>query len=154
MSSTFLRGPASPAMLLRTREYWKIEGKAFSWSYDLAPRLPPSAGPFPPLRSVSTTGDTKEDCERETTCWRERGGDQKPNHTTRKKAWSSINHSIFFACPLHALTVTVCCTRCMAVRWPIQLIGDLLTDKIILSLWFLNQSFDKSGSSSHFTSDY
>jgi hypothetical protein len=45
-----------------------IEDHALSVSYDLAPRPPP-----PPLSSVSSTGDTLEDYERETTCCWERG---------------------------------------------------------------------------------
>ncbi len=47
---------------------WFIEGQAFTLSYDLAPptNTPPS--------SVNSTGDTKEDWERETTCPREKGG--------------------------------------------------------------------------------
>jgi hypothetical protein len=32
------------------------EGQAFTWSYNLAP-----GPPFPPLQSVSSTGDTQED---------------------------------------------------------------------------------------------
>jgi hypothetical protein len=49
---------------------WFIEGQAFSQSYDLAPSPPPA---FPLSPSVISTGDTQEDWERETTCWRERG---------------------------------------------------------------------------------
>ncbi len=47
---------------------WFIVGQAFWVSYDLAPptNTPPS--------SVNSTGDTKEDWERETTCPREKGG--------------------------------------------------------------------------------
>ncbi len=43
----------------------------FMLSYDSAPRPPP---PPPPLPLISSTGDTKADLERETICWRERGG--------------------------------------------------------------------------------
>ncbi len=48
---------------------WIIEGYAFPRSYDLPPRPPP-----PPFsrHKARHTGDTQEDCERETTCWRER----------------------------------------------------------------------------------
>ncbi len=47
---------------------WVIVGQAFSLSYDLAPPI------NTPLSSVNSTGDTKEDWERETTCPREKGG--------------------------------------------------------------------------------
>ncbi len=46
---------------------WFIEGHAFSRSYDLA--LPPSH--LPPVSKLDS--DTQEDCQRDTTCWRERG---------------------------------------------------------------------------------
>ncbi len=46
---------------------WFLEDQAFSPSYDLGP--PPPL--FPP--SVSSTGDTLEDWERETTWWGDRG---------------------------------------------------------------------------------
>jgi hypothetical protein len=49
---------------------WFIEDQAFSPSFDFAP--PPT--PFLPLPSVSSTGDTQEDWERETS-WRERGAE-------------------------------------------------------------------------------
>ncbi len=55
------------------RKYRVIyRGPAFSGSYDLAPRPQPSPSP-PHLLSVSSTGDTQENWENETTCWRERG---------------------------------------------------------------------------------
>ncbi len=57
---------------------WFIENQAFSPSYDLAP--PP---PRPHLLSVSLRGDAQEDWERETTCWRERRGEE-PDHTTER----------------------------------------------------------------------
>ncbi len=50
---------------------WFIESQAFSRSYDSAPRPPPPH--FPVSNWVSSTGDTQEDWERETNCWRERG---------------------------------------------------------------------------------
>ncbi len=43
---------------------------------------------LPPLPSVDTTGDKQEGWERETTCWRYRGGEgvgEEPNHTTARK---------------------------------------------------------------------
>ncbi len=74
----------------KSREYWMIYRwlglLAIVWwllPHPLAPSLP----------SVSSTGDTQEDLERETTCWRERGG--------REKAWSSINHSILSDLAIH-----------------------------------------------------
>ncbi len=58
-----------------------MEDHAFLPSYNLAPP--------PPLLSVSYTGDTQEDLERETTCWPERGegggGGANLNHTTARK---------------------------------------------------------------------
>ncbi len=65
-----------------------IEDQAFSRSYDFAPP--------PPLPSVSSTGDTQEDWERETTCWREREEvvGEEPKSYDRKKAWHSMNHLI------------------------------------------------------------
>jgi hypothetical protein len=70
---------------------WFIEGQAFSRSYDLAPRPPP-----PPLPSTSSTGETQENWERETTCWRERGEgvDVTRSRIRRPQDRSSINHSI------------------------------------------------------------
>ncbi len=55
-------------------------------SYDLAP--PP---PIPPLPSVSSIGDTEEDLERVTTCWKDRGEGvgEEPKYTKAR-----INHSI------------------------------------------------------------
>ncbi len=53
---------------------------------------------LPPPPEVSSTGDTQEDWERETTCWRDRGegGGRKAESCDRKKkkAWSSINQLI------------------------------------------------------------
>ncbi len=70
---------------------WFIEDYAFSPSYDLAPTPPIHP---PPLPSGSSAGDTQEDWERETTCWRERGGCGGAKSYDGEKAWSSINHSI------------------------------------------------------------
>ncbi len=55
------------------REYWMIYrgARAFSRSYDLAPRPPPP--PHPPLSSESFTSDTQENWKKKTTSWRERG---------------------------------------------------------------------------------
>jgi hypothetical protein len=49
----------------------------------------------PPLPSVISTGDTQEDCDRETTCCGERGslGAGAKSHDG-EKAWSSIKHFI------------------------------------------------------------
>ncbi len=71
---------------------WFLEGQAVSWSSDLAPRPPLS----PPPMSVSSTGDTQEDWERETSCWRKRGkgGGRADESYDRKQAWSPIIHSI------------------------------------------------------------
>ncbi len=66
---------------------WFKEGQAFSRSYDLAPSTPL------PLKSVRVaTGDTQEDWERETTCWRE-GDGRGAELYARKKASFSINRS-------------------------------------------------------------
>ncbi len=54
------------------------EGQATSLSYDSATR--PS-----PLPSVSSTGDTQKDFERETIYWREKGAGEEPNHMTARK---------------------------------------------------------------------
>ncbi len=55
------------------KEYWMIyRGPGFlavKW-FASSPAPPPPNS----LPSVSSTGDTQEDWERETTCWRERGG--------------------------------------------------------------------------------
>ncbi len=52
--------------------------------------------PPPPVPLESSTGDTQEDWERETTCWRERGdeGGGGAKSYDGEKVWSSINHSI------------------------------------------------------------
>ncbi len=60
---------------------WFIKSQAFSRSYDLVPR------PLT-LTSVSSTGDTQEDREREAVCRWEVGGrgvGEEPNHTTARK---------------------------------------------------------------------
>ncbi len=68
------------------REYWMIyRGAGFSR------RL----APLQPSPSVRCTGDTQEDFERKTTCWRKRGRGRS-QITRREKAWSSINHSILY----------------------------------------------------------
>ncbi len=63
---------------------WFTEDQTFSPSYDLAPPTPL----LPPLRSVSSTGDTQEDWEREIFA-DGRGGKvgvgEEPNHTTARK---------------------------------------------------------------------
>jgi hypothetical protein len=70
---------------------WFIEGQAFRGVVWFGSSSPP-----PPPPSVSLTGDTQEDWETETTCWRERG--EGVVHWAEsyhgQKAWSSINHSI------------------------------------------------------------
>ncbi len=69
---------------------WFIEDQALSRSYDLAPRRPPTP---PPLPSVSWTGDTQEDWERETTCLRERGekwGGRGAESYERKKTCNTV----------------------------------------------------------------
>ncbi len=65
-----------------------IEGQAFLRSNDSATC---------PLPSLSWTGDTQKDWEREAICCRERGGGRGAESYDRKKAWSSINHSILSA---------------------------------------------------------
>ncbi len=65
---------------------WFIEGHAFFRSYDLAP-------PPPSLPSVRWTGNTQEDWERETTCWRKKrgeGGGRGAKSYDGKKTSSSI----------------------------------------------------------------
>ncbi len=47
---------------------WFIDSEAYLPTYDLAPPPPPTL-----LPSVSSTGDTREDWERETSCWLQRG---------------------------------------------------------------------------------
>ncbi len=44
--------------------------------------------------SVCSTGSTQEDWERETTCWRERGGGRGAKLYDRKKSWPSYNQTI------------------------------------------------------------
>ncbi len=72
-----------------TREYWRIyRGPGFLavalfW---LLPTLSP-----PSLPSVRSTGDTQEDLERETTCWRGRKGKgvgEELNHSTTRRPGS------------------------------------------------------------------
>jgi hypothetical protein len=83
-------------------EYWMVyRGPDF-----LAGRMIWYLAPNPHLPSVSSTGDKREDWEREPTCWRERvekGVGEEPNHPNHPKtAWPSINHSILsghMSCP-------------------------------------------------------
>ncbi len=75
-----------------------IEGHAFFNLINFMIRL--QVHPLPPsLQSVSSTGNTQEDWERETTCKRKRGGKgggegRGAQSYDSKKAWPSINHSI------------------------------------------------------------
>jgi hypothetical protein len=73
-------------------EYWTIfRGPGFLAVVGLG-----SSPTLPPLPSVSSIGETQENWEKETTCWREgEGAGEEPNQYDRKKLWSSINHSIF-----------------------------------------------------------
>ncbi len=76
----------------------------FLASYDLAPPQPPRPLGLP---SVSWTGDSQEDREKETTCWPERarggyGGVVGDNSCDGEKAWSSINHSILSGLIAHS----------------------------------------------------
>jgi hypothetical protein len=80
-----------------TREYWTIyRGPGFFNLINLMIRQ--KVHPLPPsLQSVSSTGNTQEDWERETTRKRKRdgkGGGRGAQSSDRKKAWPSINHSI------------------------------------------------------------
>jgi hypothetical protein len=83
----------SDGLYVYSREYWRIcRGPgflAFVW-------FGSSLNPLPPLPSVSSTEGTEEDWERETARRRERGmGWGRSQSFDGKKAWSSINHSIF-----------------------------------------------------------
>jgi hypothetical protein len=72
------------------------------------------AHPFPPLPSESSTGDKQEDRERETSCWREGGegwGGRGAESYDRKKAWSSINHSIL-SCVRVTVNMLMCARGC------------------------------------------
>ncbi len=73
---------------------WFIEDHAFSRSYDLSPRHP-----LPTLLSGSSTGYKHIDWERKTRGGRGRGAQS----FDRKKACSSINHSILSVQPLAPL---------------------------------------------------
>ncbi len=100
--------------ILYPREYWMIyRGPGFfavvlSWLY-----APP---PLPP--SVSSTGDTQEDWERETSCWRERNSEYGGRELTASAidAWYSVNHSIF-----SALLSLYFIFRLLILRFPIFL---------------------------------
>ncbi len=91
------------------REYWMVYRKpgflAVIWLYP---------HPLPPSPATISTDDTPEDCERETTCWRERGEGLRevPNHTTVKKLGHlHRNHAFItlwgseFSCALDISTV-------------------------------------------------
>jgi hypothetical protein len=110
---------------------WFIEGKAFSRSYDSAPRPPP-------LPSVSSTGDTQKYLERETTCWRERGGEgdgRVADSYGRKKARSSINHWILSAGdPLRILFIPIHCLK-KTRKFPIY--RDCSAMQVLKNLTFL-----------------
>ncbi len=71
----------------------QMRALAFSRSNNFINLAPSPPGPSP---LVSSTGDTQEDWKRETTCSRERGegGGRGAESYDRKKAWSSINHSM------------------------------------------------------------
>ncbi len=58
------------------------DDQAFSPSYGLAPHPP-----YPPSPANKLDGDTQEDWERETVCWRERGRrvGEEPIHTEARK---------------------------------------------------------------------
>jgi hypothetical protein len=74
-----------------------IEGQAFSRLHVFAPRPP---RPLPPLPSVGSTGGaTHRNYEkgRQLADWTEGWHDGGAKSYDGEKAWSSINHSIFFA---------------------------------------------------------
>ncbi len=79
-------------------------------SYDLAP-LPPSPSPHPVSK---LDRDTHEGWERETTCWREKGGGGGvgANSYDCKKVWSSINHSMALW-----LSLFLAFRACLIVKW-------------------------------------
>ncbi len=59
---------------------------------------PPTTKLFHPLPSVNLTGDTKEEWERETTCWREKGEEgigEEPNQTIRRWRESLVHYKSF-----------------------------------------------------------
>ncbi len=104
----------------RTHRSKSIEWFADSPSYDLFGSSPSPTDPLrAPLPSVSSTGDTQGDWERETTRWREGGGGdgREAKSYDDKKAWSSINHLILFASvslsllyprPRHTQNIDIC----------------------------------------------
>ncbi len=73
---------------------WFKKGQSFSRSHDLAPCPPPP----PPLPSVSSTGDTKEDWGRETSClWeREEGGRRGAKSYRNRPRGTDLNHGTRF----------------------------------------------------------
>ncbi len=58
---------------LHVREYWMVYRRPGFLSAAVWFAPPPSLPPLFRLPSESSTGDTPEDWERETTCWRKRG---------------------------------------------------------------------------------
>ncbi len=77
----------------RTREYWMIyRGPGFLAVLWFGSSPTPS---LPPIPSVSLTGETLEDRERETTWWRERRGGG--SGAKKARTWSSLIHSILSA---------------------------------------------------------
>ncbi len=96
VSSSWQResGTSAQQSTARTRKYWMIyRGPGFLaviW-------FGSSPNPFSPFPSVSSTGDTQED-EKERQVVDGRGGGQGRGWAEsydHKKAWSSMNHSIF-----------------------------------------------------------
>ncbi len=92
------------------REYWMVYRRpgflVVVWL--LSHSLPPSNP------ATISTGYTPEDCERETTCWRERGEGlrEEPNHTTVKSLgplhWNHAFNTLWgseFSCALDISTV-------------------------------------------------
>jgi hypothetical protein len=49
----------------------------------------------PPLLSVSSTGDTQEDWETDTTCWRDRGEGKEPNYTPQESLVGLVLYQSF-----------------------------------------------------------
>ncbi len=91
---------------------WFIEDQALSRC--MICLLPPPL----PLTTVSSTGDTQEDWERETTCWRERleGVGEEPNHTM------AINQHLPVILQLKIQSVTVLLSyRCSTTGKPTRL---------------------------------
>jgi hypothetical protein len=103
-----------------SREYWTIYGGpgflAVIWFGST-----PTLSPLP--TSVSWVGETHEVCDRESTCWRERG--EGTESYDPKKAWPSIKHSILSAQILLWGVVHVFSPSQWCSPWPQnQLIGE------------------------------